>query len=49
MKYKNNRTGEIRDFNCTIKSKFWQPLENPKAVETFKEKVPEKPVKKSKK
>lgn len=24
MKYKNVKTGEIRDFSCTIKSEFWE-------------------------
>ena len=48
MKYKNNRTGEVREFDCTIKSTIWEPMET-KAPKTLKEETPEKPVKKSRK
>ena len=45
MLYINNRTGEIRDFSCTLNSSVWQPTK--KAVKPIEEKADEKPVKRT--
>lgn len=47
MKYKHVKTGDIRDFNCTINSDVWRPLEETKEVsKPIKEEI-KKPVKKT--
>lgn len=47
MLYLNNKTGEIRDFSCTLNSTVWQPIK--KAAEPIEEKTDEKPVRRTKK
>lgn len=44
MKYRNVQTGEVRNFNCTISGKNWEPEKAPISVEEISEK---KPVKKT--
>lgn len=44
MKYRNVQTGEVRNFNCTISGKMWEPIKAPVPVDEVTEK---KPVKKT--
>lgn len=44
MLYKNKRTGEIRDFACTLNGEIWEPEKAPISIE---ENVEKKPVKKT--